>query len=252
MPMKRFYHPGMDVIAHRGYSGAYPENTMLSFMKAEEAGADGIELDVHLSKDGELMIIHDEALIRTCGKDGFVYSYTRSELEDINAGKTKNDAFGFTPIPSLEEFLSWLKETSLYVNIELKTMPVYYPGIEEKTVRMVESLSLSDRVIYSSFNWLSVFRLKEMGVTSKLGLLIEGPSLRNIGAQMKDNGIECYHPAYSMLSDESVRELKDNGRMINVWTVNDDTDIQKCLEWGIDGLITNETEKARRILSDAV
>ena len=75
----------MDIIAHRGYSGVYPENTMLAFRKAEEVGADGIELDVHLSSDGELIIIHDEALKRTAGKDGVVSDYTRSELEKITA-----------------------------------------------------------------------------------------------------------------------------------------------------------------------
>ena len=120
----------MDIIAHRGFSGAYPENTMLSFQKAVEHGADGIELDVHLSKDGELMIIHDESLKRTTGVDGFVFDYTRSELERINAGKTKNDEFGFTPIPSLEEYLSMIKGTGLYTNISAVLTPVDTEGNE--------------------------------------------------------------------------------------------------------------------------
>ena len=89
----------MRVIAHRGWSGKYPENTMLAFRKAVEAGCDGIELDVHLSKDGEVMIIHDEALKRTSGMNGAVSEWTRSELEKISAGKTFNDDYGFTPIP---------------------------------------------------------------------------------------------------------------------------------------------------------
>ena len=152
----------MDIIAHRGFSGTYPENTMLSFEKAVENGADAIELDVHLSKDGEVMIIHDEALARTTGRDGFVFDYTRSELEKISAGKTKDDKFGFTPIPSLEEYLAMIKDTKLYTNIELKTAPVYYPGIEEKTLDLVRRFSLEDRILYSSFNWLSVLRMKDL------------------------------------------------------------------------------------------
>ena len=83
------------IYAHRGFSALYPENTMLAFRKAAMAGADGIELDVHLSKDGEVMIIHDEKLGRTCGLDGVVSDYTRTELEKINAGKTKDERFGF-------------------------------------------------------------------------------------------------------------------------------------------------------------
>ena len=131
------YAISMDIIAHRGMSGTYPENTMLAFRKAYEAGADGIELDVHLSKDGEVMIMHDESLERTTGVGKLLAECTRAELERINAGKTKDDSFGFTPIPSLEEYLSWVKDTGLYTNIELKTAPLYYPGIEEKTLDLI-------------------------------------------------------------------------------------------------------------------
>ena len=128
------------IYAHRGFSALYPENTMLAFRKAAMAGADGIELDVHLSKDGEVMIIHDEKLGRTCGLDGVVSDYTRTELEKINAGKTKDERFGFTPIPSLDEYLEFAKEEGIVTNIELKTAPVSYPDIEEKVLALVEGL----------------------------------------------------------------------------------------------------------------
>ena len=222
---------------------------MLAFRKAEEAGADGIELDVHLSSDGEVMIMHDEALKRTAGKSGVISDYTRSELEKINAGKTKNDEFGFTPIPSLEEFLSWLKGTDLYVNIELKTAPVYYPGIEEKTVALVSRFSLEDRVIYSSFNWLSIFILQKLGVKSEKGLLFDGMVLKKIAYALKEDNLDYYHPSFKLLSDEAVKDFKDNGIGLNVWTVNDESEIRQCIKWDINGLITNEPEKARRILS---
>ncbi len=238
----------MDIIAHRGYSGAYPENTMLSFSKAVESGADGIELDVHLSRDGEVIIIHDEALERTTGCSGCVSDYTRSELERINAGKTMGEKDGFTPIPSLEEYLSMIRETGLYTNIELKTAPVYYPGIEEKTVELVRRFGLEKRVIFSSFNWLSVFRLRTIAPEFPVGLLFDGLMLRNIGAEMRAMGIECYHPSMRILSDEAVRELQENGRRINVWTVNDEEGMRRCLDWKIDGLITNEPAKAREVL----
>lgn len=241
-------NPSMDIIAHRGYSGAYPENTMLSFMKAVENGADAIELDVHLSKDGEVMIIHDESLLRTAGVDGLVSDYTRAELEKISAGKTFDDKAGFTPIPSLEEYLSFIKDTGVYTNIELKTAPVYYPGIEEKTLALVDRFSLEGRIIYSSFNWLSVIRMKQLCPSCSAGLLFDGMKLKNIGSLLRESGIECYHPSFRILDDEAVRELKDNGIRINVWTVNGDEEIKKCIGWGIDGLITNETVKARKVL----
>ena len=234
----------MDVIAHRGMSGTYPENTMIAFRKAYEAGADGIELDVHLSRDGEVMIMHDESLKRTAGMDSLLMEHTRAELESISAGKTKDDSYGFTPIPSLEEYLSWVKDTGLYTNIELKTAPLYYPGIEEKTIALVRRFSLEDRIIFSSFNWLSVIRARQIAPEIVSGFLIESPRIHNIGNLIRNTGMECYHPAFSLLSDGAVRELRENGVRINVWTVNSEDEIRKCMEWGVDGLITNYPERA--------
>ena len=230
----------MDIIAHRGLSGIYPENTMLAFSKAAEAGADGIELDVHLSSDGEVMIIHDESLLRTTGIDKEVSSLTRKTLEAIDAG----NGHGFSPIPSLEEYLDFIKGTSLYTNIELKTSPVYYPGIEEKTLDLVRRFGLEERVIFSSFNWLSVLYMKKLAPDIPAGLLIDSCAISNIGYEMRKSGIECYHPGFSLLSDETVCELHDNGRRINVWTVDDEDEIRQCMVWGIDGLITNRADRA--------
>ena len=242
-----FNHWGMEIIAHRGYSGKYPENTMLSFRKAVEAGADGSELDVHLSRDGEVMIMHDEALKRTAGREGYIWDYTRAELEGISAGKTKDDSYGFTPVPSLEEYLSMIKPTGLYTNIELKTAPVYYPGIEEKTLELVSRFGLLDRIIFSSFNWLSVFRIRQLCPEAVTGLLFDGMKLVNIGSCIHASGIDCYHPSYKLLDDGAVGELKESGVRINVWTVNEPGEMLQCKAWGIDGLITNEPEKAREI-----
>ena len=242
----------MDIIAHRGLSGIYPENTMLAFSKAVEAGADGIELDVHLSSDGEVIIIHDESLKRTAGIDRPVSSMTRSELERTNAGKTRDGSFGLTPIPSLEEYLSFIKDTGLYTNIELKTAPVYYPGIEEKTLALVRHFSLEDRIIFSSFNWLSVLYMKRLAPEIPAGLLISQPRIANIGREMRDAGIECYHPDYPILSDEAVAELHDNGIRINVWTVDGEDGMRQCQSWGIEGLITNRADKAVSLLRSKV
>ena len=234
----------MKVIAHRGWSGEYPENTMLAFSKAAEIGADGIELDVHLSKDGEVMIIHDEALMRTSERSGVVSDYTRSELEGISAGKTKSDEYGFTPIPSLEEYLSFISSTSLMTNIELKTAPTYYPGIEERTLELVRRFSYQDRVIFSSFNWLSVMKMHALDPSIPCGLLIASPKIMNIGYEINDMGLEAYHPEYSLLDDDAVKELKVHDVMINVWTVNDEEKMRKCIKWDVDGLITNVPDKA--------
>lgn len=235
----------MKIIAHRGFSGIYPENTMLAFKKAIEIGADGIELDVHLSKDGQVMIIHDEALKRTTGLDGVVSDYTRAELEKISAGKTKNDEFGFTPIPSLEEYLAFMAEhRDKITNIELKTAPVYYPEIEEKTLELVRKFDLEKNIIYSSFNWLSIERMQRLGTISETGLLFSGMKLYNQAHIIKSLGINYFHPDFNDLTDNIVKSYLDNKVGLNVWTVNEIEDMKVCLSWNIDGLITNFPDRA--------
>lgn len=238
----------MKVIAHRGWSGKYPENTMLAFKKAIEVGSDGIELDVHLSKDGEVMIIHDEALMRTAGVSGSVSDWTRSELEKISAGKTKKDEFGFTPIPSLEEYLDYVSKTNAMTNIELKTAPCYYPGIEKKTLELVHRFGYEDRVVYSSFNWLSVFEIKRLMPEAPCGFLIENLTIKNVSYQIKSLGCEYYHPSIRFVSDELVRECRENNVGLNVWTVNELEDMKSCISWDISGLITNYPDKAIELL----
>lgn len=239
----------MKVIAHRGFSGVYPENTMLAFKKAIEVGADGIELDVHLSKDGQVMIIHDEALKRTAGVDGVVSDYTRAELEKISAGKTKNDEFGFTPIPSLDEYLAFMAEhKDKITNIELKTAPVYYPGIEEKTLELVRKYDLENNVIYSSFNWLSIERMQRLKTFSQTGLLFSGMKLYNQAHIIKALGINYFHPDFNDLTDEIVKSYLDEKVGLNVWTVNEIEDMKVCLSWNIDGLITNYPDRALSIV----
>ncbi|HIV98800.1 MAG TPA: glycerophosphodiester phosphodiesterase [Candidatus Ornithospirochaeta avicola] len=233
----------MLIYSHRGYSGRYPENTMLAFRKAVEAGTDAIELDVHLSKDSHVMIIHDESLERTAGVSSFVFEKTRSELESISAGKTQNEIYGFTPIPSFEEYLEYIRNTDVITNIELKTAPVYYPGIEEKVFRMVEDAGCSDKVIYSSFNWLSVMRMKQIDPSVKAGLLFESLKLHNIAPLIKDTGFDAYHPDFRLVDEKTASELRKNGVALNVWTVNEEEDIKRMISLQVDGIITNYPDR---------
>lgn len=229
----------MKVYAHRGYSGKYPENTMLAFRKAIEAGADGVEMDVQLSKDGELVVIHDERLERTTNVTGFVKDYTLAELQTFDAGYVKNGAFGFQPIPSFEEFCQWLSQTDCIANIELKTSVIYYPHIEEKVVEAIRRYNLENKVLISSFNHMSLIKVKELAPELPLGALVELEGLMYAGFFAKQFGIDYYHPDYCLLSDEAVKECKENGVGINVWTVNDLASFEQLVAWDVDGVITN-------------
>ena len=226
----------MRVFAHRGYSGKYPENTMTAFREAFKARTDGIELDVQLSKDGQLVIIHDETLNRTTTGKGYVRDYTLSELKQLDAS---GRFLTGERIPSFEEYCEWVKDTSLVTNVELKTSIVYYEEIEEKTAEMVKAYHLEDRVLFSSFNHLSIVRVKQLLPGCPVGALVEHDDLQNAGYYCSKYGFEYYHPDGDLFTKENAENCREHGVGVNVWTVNDLKMFENLAEWGVDGVITN-------------
>lgn len=238
----------MFVWAHRGASGEYPENTMLSFRKAVEEKSDGIELDVHLSKDGKVVIIHDESLLRTCGKNRCVSDLTLRELKKIKANKT-HDEFD-TYIPSFEEFCSFLKECRVKANIEIKTGVVYYPNIEEKVCQIIKEFGIEEKVIFSSFNWLSLEICHSLLPSVDCGLLFDKTmALRHLSYLAKKRGFTLLHPSFSSINTEMLEETKKEGLSINAWTINKRDEVEQCYKWGIAGIITNYPNKTRELLN---
>lgn len=235
--------------AHRGFSGKYPENTMLAFRKAVEEGVDGIELDVQLTKDGEVVIIHDETIDRTTDGKGLVVSYTYDELRKFDASFKFRGQCGFNPIPTLREYFELVKDKNLVTNIELKTGLNEYFGIEEKVWKLIEEYRLEDRVLISSFNHYSVLRMKSIAPNLKYGLLTE-TWIINAGKYTEDVGVECYHPHFFSMTAENVKELKEHNIEINVYTVNEEKDIRDMIEKGIDIVIGNYPDLTKKILEE--
>lgn len=229
----------MKVYAHRGYSGKYPENTMLAFRKAVEAGCDGVEMDVQLSRDGEVVVIHDELLDRTTDGTGPVKDRTLAELKKLDASKIRPGDWGFQEIPTFDEFCAWLSGTGIVANVELKTSIVYYPEIEKKCVDIIRKYHVEDKIIFSSFNHLSIVKTKELIPEIPVGALVENNPLVYAGYYGEQYGFRYYHPDFCLLDDEAVRECKEHGVGINVWTVNDLASFEKLVEWDVDGVITN-------------
>ncbi|AEV28784.1 glycerophosphoryl diester phosphodiesterase [Sphaerochaeta pleomorpha str. Grapes] len=229
----------MKTVGHRGFSGRYPENTMLSFKKAYEVGCDGIELDVHLSKDGQLVVIHDEMLDRTTNAKGFVRDYTLSELRQIHAGSVFGDTYGFTGIPSFEEYCQWVSPLPIFTNVEIKTNLYYYTRIEEKLIAMVRNFHLEEKVIFSSFNHPTVLRAKQIAPEIACGLLVGKAGMGNIGYYAQTFGMEYYHPDFNSLTEETVQDCKEHGIGLNVWTVDDMKSLEQVTLWGVNGVITD-------------
>ncbi len=231
----------MKVMAHRGYSGAYPENTMLAFRKAAELGTDGIELDVHATRDGVLVVHHDERVDRTTDGSGRICDLSYEEVRQLNAARLWS-CYAPEKVPAFEEYCEWAAGQKLFTNIEIKTDNTYYPDIEQKTWDMIVKFGLEKKVLFSSFNHFSLSRLRKIVPDYvELGALVEHESGVKVypGAYCEAAGFRCYHPPIAALNDENVKDCKEHGIRINVWTVNDLAGLEKLCAWDVDGIITN-------------
>ena len=144
------------IFAHRGSAGTHPENTMDAFYEAERVGADGIELDVQLSKDGEIVVIHDETVDRTTNGKGFIKDLTMKEINKLDASFKFKKLLQKVKIPTLRTVFEWMKKNELVCNIELKNSIIPYPQLEEKVIALINEFGYQDRVIISSFNHYSI------------------------------------------------------------------------------------------------
>lgn len=235
------------IIAHRGASAYAPENTEASFRLAVEMGADGIELDVHLSKDGIPVVIHDERLNRTGGRHGWVKDLTLAELKALDFGVWFKPEYAGQRIMTLEEVLILLRDWSGLLNIELKSGPVFYEGMEEKVVRLTYTYNRADTVIISSFNHYSLLKVKEIDPRIKIGILYMA-GLVAPWEYAERLGAEAIHPLYYNIVPPIVAGCKAHGILVNPFTVDDPEHIKAIAAAGVDGIITNVPDIAREII----
>ncbi len=226
------------VWAHRGASGYCPENTIPAFEKAVEMNAHGVELDVQLTKDGEIVVCHDEEIDRTSNGKGWIKDFTLEELREFDFS---NDMDGFLnlKIPTMREVFELLKPTDLTINIELKTGIVFYPGIEEKLIELAEEMEFMDRVIFSSFNHYTILKIKELKPRAKCGFLYMDGTI-DMPGYAKKYGVEALHPAlYNLQFPGYMEECIKNNLEVNVWTVNKEEYAALCCKAGANSIITN-------------
>ena len=227
-----------EIFAHRGASGYAPENTLEAFRLAMEQGADGIELDVHLTKDGEVVVIHDETIDRTGNGQGNVKDYTLEELKKFSFHNYMEKYQG-VQIPTLKEVLDLVKNSQMQVNIELKTGIYWYEGIEEKTMEIVKSRKMEDRVIYSSFNHYSIQKILEQDIHAETAYLFSDVTL-NMERYAKNTGVKGLHPAvYHLKMADFLETYLKSGLKVRVWTVNNKEDMKMFMDAGVDAVITN-------------
>ncbi|MBS6642253.1 MAG: glycerophosphodiester phosphodiesterase [Clostridiaceae bacterium] len=232
----------LKIWGHRGASGYAPENTLESFSLAVEMGVDGVELDVQMTRDGYLVVIHDELIDRVSDGSGLVKDYTLRELKRFCFNKTHPE-FPCAKIPTLREVYEILKNTSIIVNVELKTGNFFYDGLEERVLDLSYRMGIEERIIYSSFNHYSVKKIKTIDPNAKAGILFSNGIWDAVG-YAKKLGADALHPVFSNLQyTDLMSSARKEKLMVHVWTVNSEEQLKDCLQLGVDAVITNYPDK---------
>lgn len=237
------------VYAHRGASGYAPENTLEAFALAIRQGADGVELDVHLSSEGEIVVIHDESIDRVSNGRGLVCEMILEELKRYHYGASM-PGFESAAIPTLREVLELVRPTQLGVNIELKNSIIDYPFLEKLCLDLVRQMRMEEQVMYSSFNHHSMARMKAISPAARCGLLYSSIMVRPWD-YAKGLGMDALHPHMSeLLVPGECAQAHALGIAVNTWTVNETEHIRRVLEAGADMVITNYPDRALAVLRE--
>jgi len=243
---------------HRGACGIAPENTLVSFRKALELGADFIEFDVQLSADGVPIIFHDDTLARTTDKGGrhFPDELTLAQLKALDAGSWFNRQFAGTQIPTLDEVLDEFGGC-IGLNIEIKSRPGENPanGIEAKVAEAVASRDLYANTIVSSFDPARLTRLHTLNSRIAIGLLVTGrardyPRGMTPWLLAERIGAKAFHPPYKIVDAALVAEAHARGLSVNTWTVNDKRTASQMLELGVDMVMGNFIDELKAASGD--
>ncbi|WP_421616802.1 glycerophosphodiester phosphodiesterase [Brevibacillus sp. TJ4] len=235
------------VYAHRGASGLYPENTMEAFLAAEKKRADGIELDVQLSHDDKLVVIHDHLLDRTTNGSGLVRQTTWASLRKLRANQGHTHRFPHARIPSLREVLHRFADSKLKLIIEMKNLLTPQPGMEQKLIALIRHYDLTERTVISSFNFDSLSRIKQIDPLQTTGLLYIGslPAPWEVAARYQANQL---HIPQDQLTPDLVHQAQAHGFPVIGWTINSEAEIRDAIRTGVNGIITNYPGRARKIL----
>lgn len=239
----------VQIVAHRGSSGNRPENTLPAFAEAVRVEADVIELDVHLSKDGHLIVMHDEDVDRTTNGKGLIREKKLADIKKLNAGSWFDPAYQNTKVPTLQEVLDLLLTRNYRgsLTIELKTDKYHYPEIEAKTSALLMSRPWPFRHWYCSFNVKSLDLIHELEPETQLDLIMS-ISEKKPPLALARPYIEGIHPKVDWVLAHAT-EIPGYPIKVRPWTVDDPAIMTQCFELGVSGIITNYPERAAGVFA---
>jgi glycerophosphoryl diester phosphodiesterase len=239
------------VYAHRGASAYAPENTLAAFKKAVALGADGIELDVQLTKDNNLVIIHDYELQRVSNGKGMVKDKTLSELKELDFGSKFGKEYKDEKIPNLEEVLELIQGWNGILNVEIKSAPQFTnEGVEEKVIEVLRRYNYINKTIISSFNHLTLLKIKEIDADVTTAILYD-EQMEEPWTYAKYLGTAAIHPSGYSLTPEIVKECHKENVKVNVWTLNKEQEMNLAIKAGVDGIITNYPDIALKLVKNS-
>ena len=244
---RRFWGDGRVLaVAHRGASRYAPENTLPAFQLALDEGVPAVECDIQRTRDGRVVVIHDQTVDRTTDGRGAVAALTFEELRRLDAGRWFAPEFAGTRIPLLDEVLDLVRGRAL-LKVEVKNAPTFYEGIEQQAVEAIRHRGMEEHVLLMSFDHESVRAVRAQSPHSPTGIiyaarLVDGPA----AARAADADALCLHWAY--VTEGVVASAHAAGLRVLVWTVDDEDAFRRCLALGVDGITSNDSRLLLRML----
>lgn len=242
------------IIAHRGASSLAPENTLASVKKAIDLKADIIEVDVHLTKDQQIIVCHDENLKRTTGRNLLIKNTEYAEIKQLDAGSWFSSEFKSEKIPLLEEVIKIINGKCKLL-IEIKKGSETYPGIEKMVLELIKQLKAEDYCLMHTFAQAAIFTWNSFNSNIPVSYLkISGPikiwKNKLMHSRMAPDSVHCYsnNYYYRFVTKRFVKKVHDNNQKIFVWTVNNKRAMRRMVRAGVDGIITNNCITLKQVI----
>ena len=227
------------VVAHRGASRFAPENTLASFRRAIDMGVRAVEFDVHQSRDGELLVIHDESLKRTCGKDALVRDLDASSIRALDAGSWFGPAFRGERVPTLRETLDLLIGRAT-IHLEIKQGSRYYPGIESNVIGLLRKMGAVRDTVLSSFDRQALFEARRVDFSARIGYLLGRTSIATALKETSELNAESLHLSLRQTTAARVRAAHQKGLQVLTYTVLTASQGRRLRALGVDGIFAND------------
>lgn len=236
-------------IAHRGASAHAPENTLPAFAAALEAGADALELDIHMAADGALVVIHDSTLERTTNGRGLVRVRTLADLKRLDAGAWFGPAFGGARVPALGEVVA-LARGRVRLFVEIKGGSDFYPGIESAVVRCLKEGGVLPDAVLMSFDHPALLAVRAAAPEAETAALLGGrpADAPGVAAAARAGALALEH---QLVTARERAVTAAAGLRLYAWTADEETEMRRLAKLGVDGIITNDPARLRRVLRDA-